>query len=174
VAGLLYALWARVDSRWAIVLGGLVAGALCAFIGILVSHLLGDVPRSLLVLGTLSSAVTGALGGWVGTVLFRSGMATVALILIVGGGANAQNVDPIVVEGIVEAPLDSVWAAWSTGDGLRGWLAPHAEIDLRVGGVVRANYDPAGVLGDRNTIENEVLSFEPGRMLSIRVSRGPG
>jgi uncharacterized protein YndB with AHSA1/START domain len=100
-------------------------------------------------------------------------LSQLALILIVSGGANAQNVGPLVVEGIVEAPLDSVWAAWSTSDGLRGWLAPHAEIDLRVGGLMRANYDPAGVLGDRNTIENEVLSFEPGRMLSIRVSRAP-
>ncbi len=173
IAGLLYALWARGNSTSAIVLGGLAAGAICGFIGILVSHLLGDVPRSLLVLGTISSAITGALGGWLGTFLFRSGIATVVLIVIVSGSASAQNVSPIVAEGIVEAPLDTVWAAWSTSDGLRGWLAPHAEIDLRVGGLMRTNYDPAAVLGDRHTIENEVLSFEPGRMLSIRVARAP-
>lgn len=173
VAGLLYAMWTRGDSTSSIVVGGLAAGAICAFIGILVSHLLGDVPRSLLVLGTVSSAITGALGGWLGTFLFRSGIATVALVVVVGGSASAQNVGPIVAEGIVEAPLDTVWAAWSTSEGLRGWLAPHAEIDLRVGGLMRTNYDPAGVLGDRHTIENEVLSFEPGRMLSIRVARAP-
>jgi uncharacterized protein YndB with AHSA1/START domain len=173
IAGLLYALWARGNSTSAIVLGGLAAGAICAFIGILVSHLLGDVPRSLLVLGTISSAVTGALGGWLGTFLFRSGIAAVVLIVIVSGSASAQNVSPLVAEGIVEAPVDTVWAAWSTSDGLRGWLAPHAEIDLRVGGLMRTNYDPAAVLGDRQTIENEVLSFEPGRMLSIRVARAP-
>jgi uncharacterized protein YndB with AHSA1/START domain len=172
-AGLLYAMWARGDSTSTFVVGGLAAGAICAFIGILVSHMLGDVPRSLLAFGTISSAVTGALGGWLGTFLFRSGIATVALILVASGSASAQNVSPIVAEGIVEAPLDTVWAAWSTSEGLRGWLAPHAEIDLRVGGLMRTNYDPAGSLGDRSTIENAVLAFEPGRMLSIRVARAP-
>lgn len=173
VAGLLYAMWARGDSSSAIAIGGLVAGAACAFVGILVSHILGDVPRSLLLLGTISSAVTGALGGWLGTFLFRSGIATVVLVALLSGRLGAQNVSPIVTEGTVEAPVDSVWAAWTTSNGLRGWLAPHAEIDLRVGGAMRTNYDSAGVLGDRHTIENTVLSFEPRRMLSIRVASVP-
>jgi hypothetical protein len=46
--------------------GGLFAGAACAFLGILESFYLGDVPASLLLLGTVSSAVTGAGGGFVG------------------------------------------------------------------------------------------------------------
>ena len=51
------------------VVGGLVAGGLCAFIGILVSYLLGDVPALVMTFGTASSAVTGALGGWLGKLL---------------------------------------------------------------------------------------------------------
>ena len=46
--------------------GGLFAGAACAFLGILESFYLGDVPATLLLLGTVSSAVTGAIGGWLG------------------------------------------------------------------------------------------------------------
>ncbi len=72
VAGLAYAIWARGERTSSITIGGLVAGAACAFIGILVSFLLHDVPATLLVLGTVSSAVTGALGGWIGTFLFRA------------------------------------------------------------------------------------------------------
>lgn len=72
VAGLAYAMWARGGSASGLALGGLVAGALCALIGIFVSYLLGDVPASLLLLGTISSAVTGAIGGWAGTFLFRA------------------------------------------------------------------------------------------------------
>ena len=75
LAGLGYAYWAQGGTTGAVTLGGLVAGALCAFIGIAVSHFLGDVPMSLLALGTISSAVTGALGGWIGTFLFRAGVA---------------------------------------------------------------------------------------------------
>jgi hypothetical protein len=49
--------------------GGLLAGATCALIGIFVSYMLGDVPVTLLLLGTVSSAVTGAIGGWLGRFL---------------------------------------------------------------------------------------------------------
>lgn len=87
--------------------------------------------------------------------------------------ANNVDVSPLVHEGIVEASLTKVWAVWSTGEGLRQWMAPHAEIDLRVGGLMRANYNPEGQLGDSQTIVNTVLSFEPQRMLSIKVVQTP-
>jgi len=66
VAGVLYARLARPVTRGNAALGGAAAGAICAFLGILVSYLLGDVPGSLLALGTISSAVTGAIGGFIG------------------------------------------------------------------------------------------------------------
>ena len=71
VAGLLYAILAKGGSTSSLAVGGLLAGAICAFIGILISHLLGDVPASLLVLGTVSSAVTGAIGGVIGKLFVR-------------------------------------------------------------------------------------------------------
>lgn len=45
---------------------GAIAGGVCAFIGIAVSLALGDVPASLLAMGTASSAVTGMIGGLIG------------------------------------------------------------------------------------------------------------
>ncbi|MDO9471916.1 MAG: hypothetical protein Q7J28_02590 [Caulobacter sp.] len=70
VAGLLYARAAR--GGWAdSLLGGAVAGALCALIGIAMSWAMGDVESIILVLGTLSSAVGGVIGGAVGKVLAR-------------------------------------------------------------------------------------------------------
>jgi uncharacterized protein YndB with AHSA1/START domain len=100
---------------------------------------------------------------------------TTALAVLVAccWAVRAQDAGPIVCEGVVDAPLDSVWAAWATGGGLRSWLAPHAEIDLRLGGLMRANYNPAGTLGDAGTIENTILSFEPRKMLSIKVAKTP-
>jgi uncharacterized protein YndB with AHSA1/START domain len=73
----------------------------------------------------------------------------------------AQDVGPIIEEVTVEAALDRVWAAFATSDGLQAWMAPHAAIDLRIGGLMRANYNPQGALGDAQTIENVILSFEP-------------
>jgi uncharacterized protein YndB with AHSA1/START domain len=85
--------------------------------------------------------------------------------------ARAQDVGPIVHEGAVAAPVAQVWQAFSTSEGLRSWLAPHAEIDMKVGGLMRTNYNAP--LDDPRTIENTVISFEPERMLSIRVSKAP-
>jgi uncharacterized protein YndB with AHSA1/START domain len=95
------------------------------------------------------------------------------MLAALSGPAGAQDVSPIVQEGMVEASVERVWTAFTTSEGLRSWLAPHAEIDLRVGGLMRTNYHPQGQLGDPQTIENTILSFEPGRMLSIRVSKAP-
>ncbi len=68
VAGVLFALWSRPAGRGPAAGGGALAGGACAAIGIAVSVMLGDVPVTLLLLGTLSSVVTGALGGLLGRV----------------------------------------------------------------------------------------------------------
>lgn len=71
VAGTAYGLAARGSPTASRVLYGAVAGAVCAFIGIFVSYRLGDVPATLLVLGTVSSFVTGGLGGWLSSLASR-------------------------------------------------------------------------------------------------------
>ena len=76
VTGLLYSVWGGKDSLGGAALGAAAAGGVSAFLGILASHLLGDVPVALLHVGTAGSAVTGAIGGMVGRVLStRSGIA---------------------------------------------------------------------------------------------------
>ena len=68
IAGLLYARAAK--GGWSdSTLGGVIAGAVCALIGIAVSWLLGDVPPIILVIGTLSSAFGGVVGGAIGKLL---------------------------------------------------------------------------------------------------------
>jgi hypothetical protein len=123
MAGLLYAMWARGSTTSSLVLGGLIAGALCALIGIFVSFMLGDVPPSLLALGTVSSAVTGALGGWLGRFLFRAAGMVTTLILLAGVPFDAraqavgsvdivQDRTPIVTELVIAASTKAVWDAW--------------------------------------------------------------
>ena len=96
----------------------------------------------------------------------------VALALIaLAGPLRAQ--DPLVTEGVVDAPPDSVWKAFTTAAGLESWMAPHASVDLRIGGVMQAVYAPDAQVGGPSTIENTILAYEPTRMLAIRVSRAP-
>ena len=102
--------------------------------------------------------------------LFRN---AIALVLGLFALAQAQAGDSITAEAIVDARVEEVWAAWTTPAGLRAWLAPHADIELRVGGLMRTNYSPDGSLGDSSSIENRILAFEPERMLSVQVARAP-
>lgn len=69
VAGLLYVRAAR--GGWGdSLIGGLIAGAVCAFLGILVSYLLKDVTVDILWMGTAGSAVAGLIGGAIGKLVF--------------------------------------------------------------------------------------------------------
>ena len=69
VAGVLFAVWAKRPTVGSSATGGLLAGGICALLGILVSYFLGDVTAMIIAFGTLSSAVTGAIGGAVGQVV---------------------------------------------------------------------------------------------------------
>ncbi|HEY0965863.1 MAG TPA: SRPBCC domain-containing protein [Opitutaceae bacterium] len=96
-----------------------------------------------------------------------------ALFLVFLGNLRATASEAIVAEGWVAAPVSAVWSAWTTTAGLKSWLAPHVDIDLRVDGLMRTNYAPTGTLGDAGTIENRILAFEPERMLAIKVAKAP-
>lgn len=87
LAGIIYAWLARANASTlgALASGGALAGGICAFLGILVSRILGDVPTSLLLLGTISSVVTGAIGGALGKLFARKSGAAAALIVLAAG-----------------------------------------------------------------------------------------
>lgn len=76
-------------------------------------------------------------------------------------------------EALVAASPARVWEAFSTGEGLRSFVAPVAAIDLRVGGIWEASYDPARKIGQPGNIKNEILAFLPERLLAIRIQEAP-
>ena len=92
----------------------------------------------------------------------------VAAICVPAAGAEDN---PLVHEGIVAAPLEDVWTAFTTKAGLESWMVAHAEIELKIGGRMRTHYDPKGTIGDAKTIENEIICYDPKRMLSFKVSK---
>ncbi len=79
----------------------------------------------------------------------------------------------LVTEGVIDAPREEVWKALTTKEGQESWNVAHAEIDCRVGGKMRTHYDAKGKIGDADTIENAILSLDPGHMLTIQVSKPP-
>jgi hypothetical protein len=72
IAGILYTVISTEAITRDTIVGGAIAGAVSALIGIAVAVGMGDVAAPVLLLGTASAAVTGGVGGWLGR-LFASG-----------------------------------------------------------------------------------------------------
>lgn len=102
---------------------------------------------------------------------FHAGISS-TLVLIVCAVATADD-DRVVYEAEIDADIESVWTAFTTNEGLRAWMAPLVEIELAVGGKMKANYDADGRIGDAATIEHTILSFDPKRMLSLKTTGLP-
>lgn len=69
---------------------------------------------------------------------------------------------------VLDAPVEQVWAHFTTTDGVTSWMAPVAEVDLRSGGTIRSSYDACAAIGDEGTITLQVVNFVPERMLLLR------
>jgi len=81
--------------------------------------------------------------------------------------------DTLIHEMIIDAPLADVWAAFTVEEHITQWMVPMAEVDFHIGGTLRTNYKPDGVIGDENTIEHTFLAFEHERMLAMQVTKCP-
>jgi uncharacterized protein YndB with AHSA1/START domain len=95
------------------------------------------------------------------------------LIMACAISASAQDKTMQEVQDEIDAPVEEVWKAFTTKEGIESWMVPVAEIDFRVGGAMRTNYNPNGKIGDPNTITNTILSYDPKRMISIRATGAP-
>jgi uncharacterized protein YndB with AHSA1/START domain len=94
-------------------------------------------------------------------------------LTLLPGSSLAQADDRLVHEGVVNAAPAQVWAAFTTREGLESWMTAHAAIDLKVGGSMKTQYDPKRTVSDSTAIQNTILSYEPMRMLSFKVSKAP-
>jgi uncharacterized protein YndB with AHSA1/START domain len=107
--------------------------------------------------GEIRSMIHGAIG-------------LLAALLVLPASASGE---PLVTEGFINAAPAEVWRLFTTAEGYKATGVAHAEVDLRIGGEIRSHYDPKGRIGDAETIVNEILAYEPERMLSIRVRQAP-
>jgi uncharacterized protein YndB with AHSA1/START domain len=132
-------------------------------------------------LGWVRARSNRAFGGvnivWNERMRFMRNTALVIFIVMIMAifpfASRAQDDNRLVHEGIVNAPVDQVWAAFTTSEGLESWMASHAKIDFKIGGTMKSQYDPKGTIDDAKAIENTILSYEPLRMLSFKVTKAP-
>ncbi len=72
----------------------------------------------------------------------------------------------------VNVPIDSVWNAYTSKVGWESWAAAKAEVDFKIGGLIRTNYNTDGEIGDSSTIVLHVINYVPKRMLTLQAELG--
>jgi len=74
----------------------------------------------------------------------------------------------LIQEFTVNSPIDSVWSAYTTKKGWESWAVPLAEIDLKVGGFIKTNYNKAGKIGDSTTIVTHIINYVPKKLITLQ------
>lgn len=85
----------------------------------------------------------------------------------------SADLSPLIHEGVIKAPIGEVWKVFSTAEGFKAFGVAQCEMDFRVGGLIRSHYNPKGVLGDDGTIVNQIMAFEPERMIAFHIQSPP-
>lgn len=88
-------------------------------------------------------------------------------------GSGVPDVSPLVHEAIIKAPVGEVWNVFATAEGFKKLGVAQCEMDFRVGGLIRSHYNPKGVIGDEGTIVNQIIAYEPERMMAFRIQSPP-
>ncbi|MDF0706094.1 MAG: SRPBCC domain-containing protein [Bacteroidota bacterium] len=74
----------------------------------------------------------------------------------------------LIQELTVKASIDEVWNAYTTKKGWENWAAPLAEVDLKVGGFIKTNYNEKGKIGDSTTIVTHIINYVPKRLITLQ------
>lgn len=102
-----------------------------------------------------------------------NGMTRVGLCLVLAGaGVTVEAGDRILrAEMDIPAPVEQVWRAWTTEEGIRSFFAPAARVDLRVDGLYDIVFDPSR---PGQTAEGmRILAVEPPRRFAFTWSAPP-
>ena len=74
----------------------------------------------------------------------------------------------LIQEFTVKAPLAAVWDAYTTKEGWENWAVAIAEVDLKVGGTIKSNYNKEGSIGDATTIVTHIVNYVPQQLITLQ------
>jgi uncharacterized protein YndB with AHSA1/START domain len=73
----------------------------------------------------------------------------------------------------VNAPIEKVWDAWTTADGIKTFFAPDCKVELRVDGAYEMYFSPEAKPGERGGEGMRILGLEPMRRFAFTWSAPP-
>ncbi len=74
----------------------------------------------------------------------------------------------LIQEFTVNVSIDSVWNAYTTKQGWESWAVSIAEIDLKIGGYIKTNYNINEKIGDSNTITTHIINYVPKKLITLQ------
>jgi uncharacterized protein YndB with AHSA1/START domain len=94
-----------------------------------------------------------------------------ALLLVCASACAAERV--ITKQALVKAPVDAVWNAWTTAEGVKSFFAPDARVEARPDGPFEIYFNPAGAPGMKGADDMRFLAVQPKQMLSFTWNAPP-
>jgi len=88
---------------------------------------------------------------------------------------DSTNKDEIVLAQSFEikAPINKVWKAFTSKEGYELWAAPLAEIDFRLGGTIKTNYNKGAKIGDEGTNTLNIVNYVHQKTLTLQAANFP-
>jgi uncharacterized protein YndB with AHSA1/START domain len=87
--------------------------------------------------------------------------------------ADAGPERAILKEAVVAAPIEEVWKAWTTSEGIATFFAPEAVVEPRSGGAFFVHMNPYGAPGMRGADDMRVLAVQENKMISFTWNAPP-
>ncbi|MEO1585434.1 MAG: SRPBCC domain-containing protein [Planctomycetota bacterium] len=84
--------------------------------------------------------------------------------LFVDAGPDVRTIE---ADRIINAPPEVVFEQLTTEQGVKAWLGVDSHVQLAIGGAYELYFEPDRGRGFRGTEGSQVLSYAPGRMLSV-------
>jgi uncharacterized protein YndB with AHSA1/START domain len=100
----------------------------------------------------------------------RTTAALLSALLALSAAAQER---AIVKTATVKAPVEAVWNAWTTTEGITSFFAPEARIDARPGGAFEVYFNPYAKPGMKGADGMVFLALQDRRMLSFTWNAPP-
>ncbi|MEO5691902.1 MAG: SRPBCC domain-containing protein [Usitatibacter sp.] len=79
----------------------------------------------------------------------------------------------IFKEAVVQAPVEAVWKAWTTAEGIQSFFAPEAVVDARPDGEFSIHINPYAPPGLKGADDMRVMAVQENQLLSFTWNAPP-
>jgi uncharacterized protein YndB with AHSA1/START domain len=89
-----------------------------------------------------------------------------AVLLVLASALGAQE-RAVTKEVVISAPIEAVWQAWTTREGIVSFFAPDAQVEARVGGAFHIHFDPLAAPGRKGADDMRFMALQAPTLLSF-------